>query len=121
MANRTQLKEHLREATALALPSLEDNCPMVVLEAMAAGVPVVAAKVGGLPDLIDEGKNGIFCDPLDARSMAEGVARVFENKSFACALAGRAKEEAVKRFEPKVIAQRHVEIYREVLAGTRPA
>src|SRR5205823_3757977 len=59
-AGREKLKDHLRLASLLALPSLEDNCPMVVLEAMAAGVPVVAAKVGGLPDLIEEGKTGFF-------------------------------------------------------------
>jgi glycosyltransferase involved in cell wall biosynthesis len=121
MADRTQLKAHFREAAALALPSLEDNCPMVVLEAMAAGVPVVAAKVGGVPDLIEDGKNGFFCDPLDARSMAEGVARILKDKSLARTLARRAKEEAARCFEPKVIAQRHVEIYREVLAGARSA
>jgi glycosyltransferase involved in cell wall biosynthesis len=117
MANREQLKKHLREATALALPSLEDNCPMVVLEAMAAGVPVVAANVGGLPDLIQEGKTGLFCDPLDAPSMAGAVAKIFENESFARVLAKRAKQEALARFRPEVIAQRHVDIYREVLSA----
>src|SRR6266436_6601494 len=74
-ANRDKLKEYLRRATLLALPSLEDNCPMVVLEAMAAGVPVVAAKVGGVPDLIEEGQTGMFFDPLDAESMRSAVDR----------------------------------------------
>jgi len=116
-ADRDQLKKYLEEATALALPSLEDNCPMVVLEAMAAGVPVVAAKVGGLPDLVDDGKTGFFCDPLDAAGMAGAVTRILQNKSFARTLAERAKQEARARFRPEVIAQRHVEIYREVLGG----
>lgn len=119
MADRAQLKNHLRDATALALPSLEDNCPMVVLEAMAAGVPVVAAKVGGLPDLIEEHKNGFFFDPLDARSMAHAVEKILQEKSAARDLARRAKEEALKRFSPEVIARRHVDIYREVLDGRR--
>jgi glycosyltransferase involved in cell wall biosynthesis len=117
VADREQLKKRLREATLLALPSLEANCPMVVLEAMAAGVPVMAAKVGGLPDLIEEGKNGFFCDPLDARSMAEAVKRIFQDGSSAGELAKRAKIDARARFRPEVIAQRHVEIYREILAG----
>jgi len=119
MADRAQLKDHLRTATALALPSLEDNCPMVVLEAMAAGVPVMAAKVGGLPDLIEDGKNGFFCDPLDARSMAEGVGKILREKSAAGDLATRAKREALTRFAPEAIAREHVKIYREVLAGER--
>jgi glycosyltransferase involved in cell wall biosynthesis len=56
--DREGLKARLKTASMLALPSLEDNCPMVVLEAMAAGVPVLAAKVGGLPDLIEEAGTG---------------------------------------------------------------
>ena len=116
MADREQLKEYLQQATALALPSLEDNCPMVVLEAMAVGVPVLAAKVGGLPDLIEDGKTGYFCDPLDARSMAEGVARILQDNPAAMSLAREAREQALTRYSPEVIARRHVEIYREVLA-----
>jgi glycosyltransferase involved in cell wall biosynthesis len=117
MADRTQLKQHFREAAAVALPSLEDNCPMVVLEAMAAGVPVVAAKVGGLPDLIKEGETGFFCDPLDPQSMAGAIGKIFQNRSLANELAKRAKKEAIERFHPEVIARRHVEIYRAVLSG----
>src|SRR6185503_15447964 len=65
LTSRDKLKAHLTESTLLVLPSLEDNCPMVVLEAMAAGVPVVAARVGGVPDLVEDQKTGLFCDPLD--------------------------------------------------------
>ncbi len=114
-ANRAELKALLRQATMPVLPSLEDNCPMAVLEAMAAGVPVVAARVGGLPDLIEEGKTGFFCDPLDPSSMAAAVEKVLVNPCVAAAVAGRAHECARVRFHPKVIAQRHVEIYQEVL------
>ena len=114
-ADRTQLKAQLREATALVLPSLEDNCPMVVLEAMAAGVPVVAAKVGGVPDLFEEGETGFFCDPHDAASMSAGVDKVLANPPATAELARRAKVRARDRFHPKVVAQRHLEISREVL------
>lgn len=115
VANRDQLKEHLREAWLLALPSLEDNCPMVVLEAMAAGVPVMAAKVGGLPDLVEQGKTGFFCDPLDAGSMSQVVEKALANAAAGREIARRAKQQALARFHPKVIAARHVEIYEEVL------
>lgn len=116
-ASREQLKGHLREASALALPSLEDNCPMVVLEAMAAGVPVVAAKVGGLPDLIEEGKTGFFCDPLDASSMSRAVEKMLQDRGVANELAACAKDQARMRFHPSIIAQHHVDIYREVLGN----
>ena len=117
MADRAKLKEYLRDAAALALPSLEDNCPMVVLEAMAAGVPVMAAKVGGLPDLIEEGVTGFFCDPSDSGSMSAAFEKVLQANSSLVDLAKRAKERALTRFHPRAVAERHVEIYREVLRG----
>jgi glycosyltransferase involved in cell wall biosynthesis len=114
-ASRDQLKEYLRGATLLALPSLEDNCPMVVLEAMAAGVPVVAAKVGGVPDLIEDGRTGFFCDPHDSGSMSGAIERALANPARTVEIAGLAKLQARERFHPRVIARRHVEIYREIL------
>jgi glycosyltransferase involved in cell wall biosynthesis len=117
MADREKLKQYFREATALALPSLEDNCPMVVLEAMAAGIPVVAAKVGGVPDLIEEGVTGLFCDPTDAPSMASGVAKFVKDASSTESLAARAKQQAVARFSSTIVAQRHVDIYKEVIGN----
>jgi glycosyltransferase involved in cell wall biosynthesis len=114
---REKLKSHLRAATLLALPSLEDNCPMTVLEAMAAGVPVVAAKVGGVPDLVEDGKTGLFCDPQNAASMAGAVEKLLSQPDFARALAAEAKTRAKERFHPLVVARRHLEIYREVLSA----
>lgn len=114
-ADRDQLKSHLREASALALPSLEDNCPMVVLEAMAARVPVVGAKVGGVPELIEEGKTGFFCDPLDAGSMSQATEKMLVDRAAAREMAARAKKQALARFHPKVIAAQHVEIYKTVI------
>ena len=114
-ANREQLKARLKAASLLALPTWEDNCPMVVLEAMAAGVPVLASNVGGVPDLITDKKNGLFCNPHRPESFSAGVARLLNNPTFAQQLAATAKVEAQLRFHPAGIARRHIEIYQEVL------
>jgi glycosyltransferase involved in cell wall biosynthesis len=118
LTGREELQGLLRHASALALPTLEDNCPMVVLEAMAAGVPVVAARVGGVPDLIEEGQTGFFCDPRDAASMAAAVEKVLANPSGAAEVARQAHQRARERFHPQAIARRHIEIYEQVLGGT---
>jgi glycosyltransferase involved in cell wall biosynthesis len=114
-ADREALKGYLKHASLLALPSLEDNCPMVVLESMAAGVPVVAAKVGGVPDLIEDGKTGLFCDPLNPSSMRSAVERMLHDSALATEIAKSAKRRALQRFHPHAIATRHAEIYEEVL------
>ena len=116
-ADRAALRTWFARAAALALPSLEDNCPMAVLEAMAAGVPVIAANVGGVPDLIEDGRTGLFCDPLDDASMAAAIARVVDAPGEAAARAATARAEARRRFHPHAVAARHLEIYREVLAS----
>ncbi len=113
--DREKLKVWLRESTLLALPSLEDNCPMTVLEAAAASVPVIAANVGGVPDLIEDGKTGLLCDPQNAASMAGAVEKLLAQPSLARKLASDANRGAQDRFHPAVIARRHLEIYREVL------
>jgi glycosyltransferase involved in cell wall biosynthesis len=120
-ADRDQLRAYFQGASLLALPSLEDNCPMAVLEAMAAGVPVLAAKVGGLPDLIEEEKNGLFCNPLEAAGIRSGVHRLLDQPALARALAAAARQQARERFHPLVIARRHLEIYQEVLESKSPS
>jgi len=115
--DREKLKTWLRQATLLALPSLEDNCPMTVLEAMAASVPVVAANVGGVPDLVADGKTGLLCDPLNAASMDGVVEKILSQPAFARDLAVAANRQAQERFHPSVIARRHLEIYREVVGA----
>jgi glycosyltransferase involved in cell wall biosynthesis len=114
-AERGPLQQLMQSASLLVLPSREDNCPMVVLEAMAAGVPVVAAKVGGVPDLIEPGKTGLFCDPDDPSSMKDAVENALAQPGLAQTLAANAKNDARARFHPLVIARHHLEIYRELL------
>jgi glycosyltransferase involved in cell wall biosynthesis len=118
-ANREQLKARLKGASFLALPTREDNCPMVVLEAMAAGVPVLASRIGGVPDLIESDQTGIFGDPKQPESFRIGVARLLADQKFAQQLAAKAKAEALRRFHPRVIARQHVELYRQALGSNR--
>ncbi len=116
-ADRQQLKGHLREATLLVQPTLEDNCPMAVLEAMAAGLPVLASKVGGLPDLVEEGRNGLFCEPLEPETMSAGVEAILTQPAKAREMGQYARQRARARFHPMVIARRHVEVYSELLGS----
>lgn len=115
-ADREKLKDYLCRCTFLALPSLEDNCPMVVLEAMATGVPVLASKVGGLPDLIEINRTGLFCNPSDATTVREGVEKLLDEAGTRQELARNGKTEAFNRFHPKVIAEQHLKVYQEILS-----
>jgi glycosyltransferase involved in cell wall biosynthesis len=113
--DREGLKQWLKLAGLLILPSTEDNCPMVVLEAMAAGVPVAASRIGGIPDLIDDGRTGYLFDPLDDESIRQVMLKWSDHPEKTADLAALAKQEARARFHPAVVAEQHLEIYRKVL------
>jgi glycosyltransferase involved in cell wall biosynthesis len=120
-AVRDALKAALAKASLVVLPSLEDNCPMVVLEAAAAGVPVVAARVGGVPDLVEHQVNGLLCSPVDAGSIRDCVRQALTGRDQAKAFAQEGKRQAQERFHPVLIARRHTAIYRELLERHRAA
>ncbi len=113
---RAELREALACSSIAVLPSLEDNCPMVVLEAEAAGVPVAASRVGGIPDLIRHGETGLLFDPVDAGGTRDAIASLLASPDNARRLATKARTEALARFAPAAVARKHLEIYHEVLA-----
>jgi glycosyltransferase involved in cell wall biosynthesis len=114
-AKREQLKAYLARASVVALPSLEDNCPMIVLEGMATGTPVVAAKVGGVPELMVDRVTGLFCVPRAAQSIRDAIATYLQDPELARTISQAAKKDALARFLPERIAAKHLEIYQEVL------
>lgn len=118
-ADRVALKSYFRRATVLILPTLEDNCPMVVLEAMAAGLPVIASDVGGLPDLVEPAVTGLLCNPESPAEFTKALNTVLDDPGTARAMGERARQRALERFHPRFVAQRHLEIYREVLSHQR--
>jgi glycosyltransferase involved in cell wall biosynthesis len=121
MINRVQLREEFLRATALFLPTREDNCPMVVLEAQASGLPVIASNVGGVPDLIEDGVTGLLTNPDSPATMSQALEKILGDKALANQLTEQGRKQAVTRFHPRVIANRHLEIYREVLAANNPS
>jgi glycosyltransferase involved in cell wall biosynthesis len=112
---RDELADQFRRSSLLVLPTFEDNCPMVVLEAMAAGLPVAASRVGGVPDLVDHERDGLMFDPHDVPSIGDAVGRLVRDAGLREAMGLRAKQKAMEQFHPRRIAERHVEIYRETL------
>ncbi len=113
---RGDLAALFASATALVHPSTEDNCPMVVLEAMAGGVPVIASAIGGIPDLVQDGTTGILCDPTRMESFADAVVRIIEDPGLAARMSDAARARAETSFRPSVVAARHVEVYRELVS-----
>jgi len=112
---RDELAKEFAKSSALILPTFEDNCPMVVLEAMAAGLPVAASRVGGVPDLVDHDVTGLLFDPQNLENICECIEFLISNPEFRSTAGQAGKRKALEEFHPSRIAQRHIEIYQEVL------
>jgi glycosyltransferase involved in cell wall biosynthesis len=118
--SRAEIRETFRRASLLVLPSLEDNCPMVILEAAAAGVPVLASGVGGVPEYVEDRVNGSLFDPNEPHELAERLAEFLTDPQPFERAALEARRRAFATFHPRVIAARHVEVYHQLLGSPAP-
>jgi glycosyltransferase involved in cell wall biosynthesis len=119
MIGRENLRDEFARATTLFLPTREDNCPMVVLEAQASGVPVIASNVGGVPDLVEDGVTGLLTNPDLPSSMPIALEKILSDKALARRLSEGGRKQALARFHPNVIATKHVEIYRQIISSSQ--
>jgi len=99
------------------LPSLSEGLPFVVLEAMALGKPVLASRVGAVPEVIDEGVNGWLLPPGDAELLATSIASLLKDRNRLRAAGARAREMLYPRFSAERQAREMVDIYQEVVNG----
>jgi glycosyltransferase involved in cell wall biosynthesis len=103
----------LKGADMVVIPSRYETSSVVLLEAMAAGKPVIATRVGGIPELLKHGVNGILTSPLSGE-IAMAIKSLCERKQLVEEY-GRNNQEAAKLFDWKNIAQSYVQLYASVL------
>jgi len=110
--NAAQILPHI---DILVLPSLWEGMPHVVLEAMAAGRPVVASKIEGIDELVVDGKTGLLFSPGDPRSLAAALLKLITNRELARNMGDAAREHVMKSFQLKKTVQATVHLYQELL------
>ncbi|MFX0196739.1 MAG: glycosyltransferase [Candidatus Hodarchaeota archaeon] len=74
--------DYLMKATVFVLPSISEGLPKVLVEAMVAGLPIIATKVGGIPELIKDGINGLIVPPKNEMALAEALKKIFDDDHF---------------------------------------
>jgi glycosyltransferase involved in cell wall biosynthesis len=104
----------LYQSAALLLnPSTVDNMPISILEAWASGVPVVSTNVGGIPFLVDDGRNALLVEPRNPERLAEAALRVLTSPAVASSLAASGRL-AVERFSWCKVRQEWFDVYRSL-------
>jgi glycosyltransferase involved in cell wall biosynthesis len=107
----------LDDATVLVLPSFSEGLPRVAMEAFARGRPVIGARAGGIPDIVEDGVNGLLVDPHEPGSIAAALVRVLTDRALAERLAAGAAASAERWLQPAdVYARRMRELVESMLA-----
>ncbi|MBQ5460888.1 MAG: glycosyltransferase family 4 protein [Bacteroidaceae bacterium] len=97
---------------AYVTPSLQDNLPNTIVEALACGVPCVGFQVGGIPEMIDHQQNGYVADYRNAEDFANGIAWTLDPERHE-ELSKNAREKALKTYSEKEVARRYMEVYKK--------
>lgn len=113
---RKNIAEILSGIDIFVFPSLWEGLGLAVLEAAAAGKPIVASRVGGIPEIIDDGKTGILVEPKNVKSLADGLEHVLLGKVDAREMGERAREMVKKKFSAEKMVEEYEKLYKELLA-----
>jgi hypothetical protein len=106
-------------ATVLLLPSLEDNLPNLMLEAMSCGTPLIAFAVGGMMDLIEDGKTGRLVPPFDIHTFSDMIIDGLTNPDLYGQMGLAARDKILKEYSLEHQANQYLHLYQDLLASYR--
>jgi glycosyltransferase involved in cell wall biosynthesis len=109
------LRHLYSNAKFFVLPSISEGMPLTVLEAMASGIPVVANNINGIPDIVQDGYNGLLAEPRDIDSFMNAQQILLKDAMLRKKMGQRARETVEKNYSWKTVAHRVVDVYERVL------
>ena len=119
--SREELSQIMAQTDIFVLSSILEGLPIALLEAMSYGRPVVVTPVGGIPEAIEDGVNGLLCEPRDPECLARKICSLIEDPALRLRL-GRAARKTYEHgpFNPNAVCNQHISIYQNVLASETP-
>ena len=100
-------------------PSIQDNLPNTIMEALACGTPCVAFDVGGIPDMIEHQKNGYLARPFEVEDLTRGILWLLENGDRYSQLANRARQKVEQEFTVRIQSQKYLNLYQQMLSDSK--
>jgi glycosyltransferase involved in cell wall biosynthesis len=116
LGERDDVPELLGTADVFVLSSNSEGLPLSILEAMAAGLPVVASNVGGVAEVVVDGATGLLVPPGDAQRLAAAIERLLEDPVLRRRLGEAGRIRVAEHFDLAAVHQAHLDLYRRVLA-----
>jgi glycosyltransferase involved in cell wall biosynthesis len=109
----------MRAADVFALPSLHEGFGLVLVEALASGTPVVASRVGPVPEIVIDGETGVLVPPKSPADLANAIASLLHDSDRRRSMAERGRQDAVARFSlPRMVKDLET-LYRRMTARAR--
>lgn len=120
LGTQKEIPEILSHIDVLVLATTtHEGFGRVIIEAQASGVPVVATRVGGVVDIIEDQETGLLVPPADPQSMAEAVIRIYKDKKLSLDLAENAYLKVKEKYNLELMVNRTLEVYRQALSDFR--
>ena len=113
------VRELLWASDAFAMPSLKEGLGVAALEAMASALPVIASDVGGLREVVEDGRTGIIVPPANPEKIASAIKRLAESPELRSQMSAAARARVVENYSMEQMAARTLALYRECVRKTR--
>jgi N-acetyl-alpha-D-glucosaminyl L-malate synthase BshA len=117
VGKQARIVDYLSVADVLLLPSEQESFGLAALEAMACEVPVIASRVGGVPEVVTDGETGYLSEVGDVEKMADDAARLLSDDAARRAMGRRARESALSRYGTDLVIPQYLNFYERVLAA----
>lgn len=111
-----QILAKMKSAVATVVPSRSDNCPLVIIESLAVGTPVVASGVGGIGEMVRDGIDGLVCPPDDPRALAEALKKLATDTDLRDTMSGNARRHFLDQFELRKSVREQASWFESVVA-----
>lgn len=109
------VSKYLSRMTVFVLSSITEGIPVAMLEAMVAGIPVVATRVGGIPEVIEHGKNGLLVDPRRPEELAQAVMQLLRDEGLRTRLGDQGRQHIVDNYSTGTICDEYTRLFERLL------
>jgi glycosyltransferase involved in cell wall biosynthesis len=116
VGKQPRIVDYLSASDVLLLPSEQESFGLAALEAMACELPVIASRVGGIPEVVTDEETGFLSPVGDVDKMAADAARLLEDKDLRKEMGKRARESALSRYRTDIVIPQYLAFYQQVIA-----